>query len=296
MGIGVGAAVLGAGALGAAGSLGSGFLQAGAANKATNTQLAMYNQTRSDLMPYMTGGASAFSQLQNLIGLNGGNSQSMLATLQNSPGYQFALQQGQTGLDRTAAARGLLLSGGQLKDTVNYNQGMADQLYGTYYNQLMGAAGLGENAAAQTGNAATATGQGMAGSIMGGGQALAGGLAGGVNNLGGALYQYSMLNQSQLGTGPGIPGYNGPGPDPTLDESFLTSDRRLKTDIRRIGGTDSGLPIYSYRFKGSRVPQMGVMAQDVEKVAPDAVITLPSGYKAVNYRAVSQIPPLKRAA
>lgn len=202
-------AIVGAGVAGAAGSVISGQEQAGAAKNATQAQLAMYNQTRSDLQPYMQGGNAAFSQVQSLLGLNGGNSDSMLATLRNTPGYQFALKTGQEGLDRTAASRGMLLSGGQLKDSMNYNQGMADQNYNNYYNQLMGVSGLGESAAAGLGSQGTATGQGMAQSMMAGGQAMAGGIAGAANNLGSTLYQYSMLPQNQ-GTDWGTSGANDP--------------------------------------------------------------------------------------
>ena len=51
----------------------------------------------------------------------------------------------------------------------------------------------------------------------------------------------------------------------------IFSDRRLKTDIKRVGETNSGLPVYTYRYKGEETYHIGVMAQDVEKVRPDAV-------------------------
>lgn len=63
----------------------------------------------------------------------------------------------------------------------------------------------------------------------------------------------------------------------------LFSDRRLKTDIHRVGTTNDGLPIYTYRYKVGGPVQMGVMAQDVERVAPDAVSVHPSGFKMVDY-------------
>jgi hypothetical protein len=66
---------------------------------------------------------------------------------------------------------------------------------------------------------------------------------------------------------------------------FMASDRRLKTDIHRVGTTNGGLPIYTYKYKGESVTQMGVMAQDVEKVNPEAVKEF-GGYKAVNYALV----------
>ncbi len=63
------------------------------------------------------------------------------------------------------------------------------------------------------------------------------------------------------------------------------SDRRAKTDIKRVGQTDDGLPIYTYRYKWGGPVQMGVMAQEVEKVNPEAVIEI-AGLKAVNYGAL----------
>ena len=59
----------------------------------------------------------------------------------------------------------------------------------------------------------------------------------------------------------------------------LFSDRRLKTDIRRVGQTDEGTPIYTYRYVWGGPVQMGVMAQDV----PDAAVMTPSGFLAVDY-------------
>lgn len=44
----------------------------------------------------------------------------------------------------------------------------------------------------------------------------------------------------------------------------LMSDRRSKTDIRRVGETDSGIPIYTFKYKGDPVTHMGVMADEVD--------------------------------
>ena len=61
------------------------------------------------------------------------------------------------------------------------------------------------------------------------------------------------------------------------------SDRRLKTDIRRVGSTDDGVPVYTYRYVWGGPVQMGVMAQDV----PEAAVTMPNGYMAVDYGKVA---------
>lgn len=53
--------------------------------------------------------------------------------------------------------------------------------------------------------------------------------------------------------------------------SALFSDERLKEDIEQVGETFDGQPIYRYRFRGSPKTQIGLMAQDVEDVHPEAV-------------------------
>jgi hypothetical protein len=57
------------------------------------------------------------------------------AQAQATPGYQFAVDQGNLGLQRSAAAQGGLLSGGALKDISAYNVGMADQNYNNLVSQ-----------------------------------------------------------------------------------------------------------------------------------------------------------------
>jgi hypothetical protein len=63
------------------------------------------------------------------------------------------------------------------------------------------------------------------------------------------------------------------------------SDKRLKTDIEKVGETNKGLPIYTFKYKGDNKTQMGVMAQDVEKKTPKAVGEV-GGFKTVNYKLV----------
>lgn len=106
-------------------------------------------------------------------------------TEQNDPGYQFRLQQGQQALERSAAARGGLLTGGTAKDLADYQQGAASQEYGNVYNRalqnyttnrgtfytnqdnlynrLMGISGAGQNAA----NSLTGAGTNSANNISG---------------------------------------------------------------------------------------------------------------------------------
>lgn len=61
------------------------------------------------------------------------------------------------------------------------------------------------------------------------------------------------------------------------------SDRRLKTDVRKEGELPSGLNIYSYRYRGTPQMQVGVMADEVKRAQPDAVVPHQSGYEMVDY-------------
>lgn len=63
----------------------------------------------------------------------------------------------------------------------------------------------------------------------------------------------------------------------------MLSDRRAKKNIRRVGQTDDGLPIYTYEYKDGGPTQMGVIAQEVAEVKPEAVVPHESGMLAVDY-------------
>jgi hypothetical protein len=68
---------------------------------------------------------------------------------------------------------------------------------------------------------------------------------------------------------------------------FLPSDMRLKEDIAPVGTLFDGTPVYGYRYKGAPAYHIGLLAQDVEKTTPHAVIEI-NGYKAVDYRAATE--------
>lgn len=60
------------------------------------------------------------------------------------------------------------------------------------------------------------------------------------------------------------------------------SDERLKTNIEKVGERDDGIGVYTYDYKWGDGPYVGVMAQEVERVRPDAVVNI-DGAKAVAY-------------
>ena len=62
----------------------------------------------------------------------------------------------------------------------------------------------------------------------------------------------------------------------------LFSDIRIKENISQVGSLDNGLPVYLFNYKGNKTPQIGLMAQDVEKVNNEAVVEI-DGIKHVYY-------------
>ena len=60
----------------------------------------------------------------------------------------------------------------------------------------------------------------------------------------------------------------------------------MKRDIVRIAEHPIGVGIYLYKYIWDDIPQVGVMADEVEKVRPEAVVMSPYGFKMVNYGAL----------
>lgn len=77
---------------------------------------------------------------------------------------------------------------------------------------------------------------------------------------------------------------------------YWPSDRRLKQDIEQVGTLFDGTPVYGYRYTGAPAYHIGLLAQDVEKIMPGAVIEI-NGHKAVDYHAATAASrQMKRAA
>ena len=129
--------------------------QAGAAKDANAWQLAMFNQSRADLAPYRSAGQRALGTLeqvaneplavpdytpvapydprQNAYSPVAPYTGPTEADLRADPGYQFRVSEGQKALERSAASKGLLLSGGQLKDLTRFGQDQGAQEYAAAY-------------------------------------------------------------------------------------------------------------------------------------------------------------------
>jgi len=84
-----------------------------------------------------------------------------------------------------------------------------------------------------------------------------------------------------FGASTGLTGGLDPSTGINWSGSSFFSDERLKCDIEPLG-QENGYNVYTFRYKGDDKKYKGVIAQEVEKLKPEAVVEI-SGYKAVNY-------------
>jgi hypothetical protein len=130
---------------------GSGYQDAAQAqiqglNNAQAAEKPLYNQAQTNTQNYGTASIQPFSSAfnSNTAGANqyaaalgiGGDPASVMNLWQNTPGYQFTLNQGLQAIDRGAASRGMLTSGNTLAAEQAYGSGLANQYYQNYVNSL----------------------------------------------------------------------------------------------------------------------------------------------------------------
>ena len=111
--------------------------------------------------PYMEAGKSALGAYMGSMGLPGGSpggQQGAVDRFTQSPGYQYALNQGLSAASRGAAAAGLSGSGAAQKELQQRGQGMANQEFGQYQGRLAGLAGMGQHASDVSSQMAYGTG------------------------------------------------------------------------------------------------------------------------------------------
>ena len=254
-------------------------------------QQAAREQITQQLAPFRQAGAGALGGLTGLAG----QPVSMEGLPSILPGdigqdslFQSLKRQAISGIESSAAARGKLMSGTTPQAIAEQVQNLALQRAGQIqgmnlaarsqllgervgeqerrYQQLFNLAGMGQASAAQQAANIQGSASNIANLLGQSANAFAAGQIGAANARAGA-----MGNLMQMGT--------------TLGAAALMSDRRVKEDITQIGTLDNGLPVYTFRYKGGDTIHMGVMAQDVEQVNPDAVLEI-GGIKHVNYGAL----------
>ena len=209
MAIGTGTAILagtlGAAAIGSRASSKAASAQAQAAGQAADVQRDIFERQVELSRPYREAGELA---LNRLIPLATEYTPFGMEQFQADPGYGFRLSEGQKALERSAAARGNLLSGGTGKALTRYGQEMGSQEYQNAFNRyqaerqarlnpLQSLAGVGQTASQQLAGQAGQFGSNMAEAIGAGAQARASGYMGTANTLGGGLNQYLNYSQNQ---------------------------------------------------------------------------------------------------
>jgi len=176
-------------------------VQAQSAREAQALKKQMFDQQMAGQEPFRQAGLTSQNRLMEYLGL-GGNAGAAgygkygrdfgMSDFQSDPGYAFRLGEGQKALERSAAARGGLISGGALKAATRYGQDMGSQEYQNAFqryqtnrsNQLQPLGNLmamGQSAASNQGSAAGDYGSAGANLITGAGNAAAGGITGAGN-------------------------------------------------------------------------------------------------------------------
>jgi hypothetical protein len=195
----------------------SGLMGSSAANRAANTQAQsaqqqldfnkqVYGDISANFKPYLDMGLQGQQAYNSLLGL--GQAPEGFGGYQQSPGYQFQLQQGLDAAQSSAAARGGLMSGNTLAAMNTYGQGVANQDYQTYLNRLQGIgqqgqsaagmqAGAGQQYAANGLNALGSMGDARAAGIVGGANAMMGGLNNAISGWGYMKAQQQPQAQGQ---------------------------------------------------------------------------------------------------
>lgn len=93
----------------------------------------------------------------------------------------------------------------------------------------------------------------------------------------------SSGNSGGGGMGGGSGSSGSSGSSSSSSSSGGWSDRRLKIDIRRLGTSAQGIPVYAFRYIWGGPLFVGTMAQDLLAIRPEAVIETASGYYMVDY-------------
>lgn len=144
-----GGALLG-GMLGSSASKKAAKEQTAASRAAIAEQARQYDTTRADLAPWMDAGQAGLGRMRDLLGL-GTSTLTPEQVMEQSPGYQFRLGQGEQAIDRAAGAQGLRRSGATLKALTRFGQDYASNEFGNIYNRLAGISGTGQQTGAQLG-------------------------------------------------------------------------------------------------------------------------------------------------
>lgn len=182
----------------AIGSIAGGLLGSNAAGNAADAQVAasgaataeqrrQFDLIRSDLAPFREQGVNALLQF----------AQENLGPLEATPQFNFLLNQGVNALDRSAAARGKLLSGQQVKAVQGFGNDLARQSSDARLNRLASLAGIGQSATTSGGQFGANAAANIGNSLISAGDARASGFVGQSNAINDSINNFLLLNALQ---------------------------------------------------------------------------------------------------
>jgi hypothetical protein len=179
--------------------------QAASADRAADLEREMFERNIELNAPFREAGVTA---LNKLVPLATEYTPFGMDQFQADPGYSFRMSEGMKGLERSAAARGGLLSGATLKGIQRFGQDLGSQEYQNAFNRyqterqarlnpLQSLAGVGQTTSQQLGAAGTQMAGNVGNLMTSGAAARASGYVGGANALNQGLSQYLNYSQGQ---------------------------------------------------------------------------------------------------
>lgn len=200
----VAGAVVGSSLIGASASKSAASAQAAAADRSADVQREMFERQVELSEPWRKAGEQALNKLIPLTDYQ----QFGMQQFQADPGYGFRMSEGMKALERSAAARGGLLSGATLKGIQRFGQDLGSQEYMNAFNRyqteraarlqpLQSLAGVGQTTAQQLGQAGQQMASNVGEALTSGAAARASGYVGGANALTQGLGTYLNYSQGQ---------------------------------------------------------------------------------------------------
>jgi len=214
----IAAATVGSSLIGANAAKGAANTQAAAAAQASDAQRAMFERQVELQEPFREAGLKGQNRLLEYLGLGGdvnapgygkyATAEFGMDKFQADPGYAFRMSEGMKALERSAAARGGLLSGANLKNTQRFGQDLASQEYQNAFNRFQtqrantlnpyaSLTGVAQSSANTLGTQAGQLGQYLGSNIIGAGNAQAAGQIGAANAITGGVGQGINFYQNQ---------------------------------------------------------------------------------------------------
>lgn len=152
-------------------------LQAGLSREGIAEQRRQFDALKALLAPFVKTGTSALGGQADILGLNGDAAQnSAIASIQSSPQFSTLLKSGENAILQNASATGGLRGGNTQRALMEYSPSLLSKLIEQQYSRLGGLTSIGQNSAAQTGNAGMQTGVNIANLLGQQGAAQAGGI------------------------------------------------------------------------------------------------------------------------